>query len=160
MEEPSALRIITTWGGLLFGGGAVGWLLADTLVPASDWARVIGCMALPLSFGVALKSWYGVVSATMISRLLNAVFKAFRGKDFKQSVMENMEEFRGRMPGTYVFVPVCLFISAIAGFLMALSPTAFGVLEVFGAMSLVGLAFGLLLRWLALTGRLPLPDQA
>lgn len=160
MTEPGTLRTLATWGSLLFGGMAVGWLLAGYLAPESDWAQAIGFMTLPLCFGIAMKSWYGAASATLFSRLLNAVFKALRGKDFKQSVMENMEAFRGRMPGTYVFVPVCLVISAIAGFLMALSPTAIGFFEVFGAMTLTGLAFGLLLRWLARTGRLPLPDQA
>lgn len=160
MTQPGALRTLATWGGLLFGGMGAGWLLSNYLAPESDWAQVIGFMTLPLCFGAGMKSWYGVVSATLFSRLLNAGFKALRGKDFKQSVMENMEEFRGRMPGTYVFVPVCLLISAIAGFLMALSPSAIGFVEVFGAMVLSGLAFGLLLRWMARTGRLPLPDQA
>lgn len=148
---------------LLFGGMGVGLSLARILAPGSLFAQVVGCLMLPLCLGIGMSSWYAAASRQVWGSLANAMFEAFKGQDFKDAVEESMRDlpFEGEaLPGTHVFLPVSLVISAIGGGLISLAPAATGFLDVVPLMLLVGLGYGVLLRFLARCCYLPIPDPA
>lgn len=153
------LHSLLLWGGLLFGGVFAGMGLAEWLAPGSDWAQFVGFMTLPLIFGAGMSAWRAFAGSLIFSRLIRALFKMARGQDFEQAAKESFRDLEGKpIPGTHVFVPISLMISLIAGLLIALSPETVGFFQVVGVMVAAGLGYGLLLRWLARTGRLPMPD--
>ena len=162
-DEPNpwleGLRLFLLIGALFFGGMYLGLFLAGILAPESDWAAAVGFFVLPLSFMVGWKAWYAAATAALGKRLLKALFQVLRGKGLQQAAQESLADLEGQAPpGTNTFVMVSFSASLIAGGLIGLSPDAAGLPQCLGVMVAAGLGYGLLLRWLARAGYLPLPD--
>ncbi len=150
-------------GILLLGGMGVGVVLAKILAPGSAFAQFVGLLMLPLCLAIGMSSWYAAASTHVWNGLSEAMFQAFSGKDFDQAVDESMRAlpFEGEaLPGTYVFLPVSLAVSLIAGGLVGLTSASVGFLPVLGVMAMVGLGYGVLLRSLARNCFLPIPGAA
>ena len=150
-------------GLLLLGGMGVGVVLAKILAPGSAFAQIVGLAMLPLCLAIGMSSWYAAASTHVWNGLAEAMCQAFAGKDFDQAVDESMRAlpFEGEaLPGTYVFPPVSLAVSLIAGGLVGLTSASTGFLPALGVMALVGLGYGVLLRSLARNCYLPIPGAA
>ena len=150
-------------GVLLLGGMGVGLALAKILAPGSAFAQFVSLVMLPLCLAIGMSSWYAAASTHVWNGLSEAMFQAFSGKDFDQAVDESMRAlpFEGEaLPGTFVFLPVSLVISLIAGGLVGLTTASVGFLPVLGVMAMVGLGYGVLLRSLARNCFLPIPGAA
>ncbi|MDJ0946995.1 MAG: hypothetical protein QNJ30_26390 [Kiloniellales bacterium] len=165
-NKGSRLGPVGLWlllGILLLGGMGVGVVLAKILAPGSAFAQLVGLVMLPLCLAVGMSSWYAAASTHVWNGLAEAMFQAFSGKDFDQAVDDSMRAlpFEGEaLPGTYVFLPVSLVISLIAGGLVGLTSASVGFLPALGVMALVGLGYGVLLRTLARNCYLPIPGAA
>ncbi len=165
-NKGSRLGPVGLWlllGILLLGGMGVGVILAKVLAPGSAFAQLVGLVMLPLCLAIGMSSWYAAASTHVWNGLAEAMFQAFSGKDFDQAVDDSMRAlpFEGEaLPGTFVFLPVSLVISLIAGGLVGLSTTSVGFLPALGVMAAVGLGYGVLLRTLARGCYLPIPGAA
>ena len=147
-------------GILLFGGVGVGLLTAKLLAPGSAFAQLVGLLMLPLCLAVGMSSWYSAASAQVWTRLAHAMFEAFEGQDFKDAVEESMQQLplEGEaLPGTFVFIPVSLVVSLIAGTLIGLTTASAGLFPAVAVMAAIGLGYGVLLRVLARSRLLPIP---
>ena len=162
-DEPKpwmeGLRLFLLIGSLFFGGMYLGIYLAGILAPESDWATAVGFFMLPLSFMIGWKAWYVAATAALAKRLFRALFQALLGKGLRQVARESLADLEGKAPpGTNAFVMVSFSVSLIAGTLIGLSPDASSLPQCLGVTVAAGLAYGVLLRWLARAGHLPLPD--
>ncbi len=156
----SSLRLLGLIAVLFFGGLSGGLLLAQQLAPGSDWARFVGFFMLPLSMILGWKAWHAVAAAAMGKRLIKTLFGVLRGKQLQEAAQESFEDLKGKAPpGTNAFVTVSLMVSAVCGVLIGLAPGAADFFITFGVVTGTGLAYGLLLRWLARAGHLPLPEE-
>ena len=147
-------------GILLFGGVGVGLQTAKLLAPGSAFAQLIGVLMLPVCLAVGMSSWYSAASAQVWTRLTHAMFNAFEGQDFKDAVEESMQRLPlegNALPGTFVFIPVSLVVSLIAGTLIGLTATSAGLVPAVAVMAAIGLGYGVLLRVLARHCLLPIP---
>ena len=159
-DGPGVFKPLLVLALLLFGGGGLGMLLADALAPGSTFATAVGMFMLPLCLGAGLGAWYSVASTAVWSRLVKALFRVGGGQDLQSAMTESFADMQGKaMPGTWVFIPVSVAISAVAGLLIAIAATS-GALTALAAVAGTGIVYGLLLRWLARNGHLPLPDEA
>lgn len=157
---PATLRRLGWIAVLLFGGMAVGVLLAWLLAPDSGLARFVGLLILPLSLGAGIALWYAVAFATVWRLLSAALMQSARGGDLESDLKARLQHLRGRpIPGTHVFVPACLLISLAGGGLVGLAPSARGFWLALVVFAAAGLGYGLLLRHLARAGRLPVPGE-
>lgn len=146
---------------LLFGGMAVGTWLAEWLAPGSWIAAMVGFMMLPLCFGLGMTSWYAVAHAAVMKRLGRAVLRGAMGEDFRGAVKTELTDLAGQtLPGTGVFVPIAAMVSLGGGAVIGLVPDSSGFFWSLAANGAVGTAYGFLLRWLAVNGHLPLPEDA
>lgn len=147
---------------VIFGGAGLGFLMAYLLAPESDLAGFVGLFMLPLSFFIGLKSWHGIAMAVMSKRLMGAAVKTVvGGKSFSDAVAEQTADLDMRAPpGTYVFLPIAIIISIPCALVIAFTAESLGTMAAFGVVAAIGVAYGVLLRWLARSGRLPFPDEA
>lgn len=161
-DEPGFLFTLGVWGGNLFGGAAAGILLNRALAPGSDWALAVGAFALPLIFGFGVKMWYAAMVGAVTKRLAGALLRAlWRRSDLRDEARAQLSGLQGTgMPGTNAFLAVGMAVGPLAGLLTALGPTTAGALAVILLWTAIGVAYGVFLRWLARTGRLPPPDAA
>ncbi|HVR42942.1 MAG TPA: hypothetical protein VMS56_05795 [Thermoanaerobaculia bacterium] len=161
-----AVRIFLLLALLLFGGMALGQWLAGRAAPGSILADLIGFLTFPLCLGIGMTLWYQIAFAVVWTRLLRALVRAARGtgdreRAFREAVVAELRDLpREAPPGTWVFVPVSLGISLVAGALVGLAPAAESFIMPVILFGTYGLAYGVLLRWLAVTGRLPIPEDA
>lgn len=161
-DVPGFRLYLFSWGGNPFGGIAVGLTPQALFAPASEWAQGLGLFALPLVFGLGMKLCYARVVAAGTASLFGA-FKPvlLRGQDFREATKAQFADLRGRpLSGTGVFFPVALLIGCFAGLTAAVMPSAIGLCPVVTIWIAVAGGYGLLLRWLAPNGYLPLPDDA
>jgi len=158
-DEPGFLQGLLAWGGNILGGIRAGLGLNWWLAPGSDWAAAVGLFALPLIFGVGMQMWTAAMAGVAMKRLTGTLWGMFRrGTDFRTEAQAQFADLRGRpIPGTGAFLWVGLLIGPLAGLLTAFTATA-GFLTVLAVWSAAGIGYGMFLRWLAGTGRLPPPD--
>jgi hypothetical protein len=131
------------------------------LAPEAALAQFVGFMTLPLVFGLGLKAWYAVVAAVGTKRLIGAAIDVlFRRRDFTEAAHASFADWRGRMPGTGVFLPIGLGAGFLAGVLTWLPYGSAGFPVCLGAWLALAGGYALLMRWLARTGRLPMPESA
>ncbi|HSE78242.1 MAG TPA: hypothetical protein VLG66_09565 [Alphaproteobacteria bacterium] len=155
------LRLILLLAALLFGGIAIGAWLAEWLAPGSWLAAIVGFIMLPLCFGLGMTSWYAIAHAAVMKRLGRAVWRGAKGEDFRGAVKSELADLAGRtLPGTGVFVPIAALVSLGGGAVIGLAPNSGGFFLSLIVNGGVGTAYGFLLRWLAVNGHLPLPEDA
>jgi hypothetical protein len=161
-DEPGFLMTLAAWGGNVVGGAALGWAVNTALASGSDWALAIGVLALPLIFGFGMKMWYAALAGAVTKRLAGAFLRAlWHRSDIREEARAQLSGLReGGMPGTNAFLAVGLVVGPLAGLLTAIGPTTAGALTVILVWAAIGVAYGVFLRWLARTGRLPPPDEA
>lgn len=161
-SEPSAWGTLAAWAGNLFGGMAAGLALSWYLAPGSGWAQAVGLLAFPLIFALGMKLWTAALAGAALGRLFTAGWKAFRRRaDFETEALAQFAELRGGpLPGTNGFLGVALLVGLIAGVLTLAAPTRLDAPAVLGLWLACGLGYGIFLRWLARSGRLPPPDSA
>jgi hypothetical protein len=150
-------------GGLFFGGIVVGLAIAVTFGGGSTGAILVGFVALPLAFGLALGAWRALLGAWVIAALAKSALRSGGDEErFRDEMVGAIGGVRDRgsvvLPGTWVFVPITLVVGALAAVAMAVvaegdGPVA-GVL-LFGASA----GLGMLMRRLARTGRLLIPGE-
>ena len=157
------IGVVFLIGILVVGGIGVGTFLAKMLAPGSLFALIIGFAMLPLCFVLGFATWYSIASALVWNQLVKAFRHALKGQDFSEAVTESMNDLpldgKG-LPGTYVFIPVSLIISLVAGILIGTTPASVGLVNAIVVMTVVGASYGVLLRYLARGCYLPIPDEA
>ena len=157
--EPGPLYAIGVWAGLILGGIGAGSGLAWLVAPGSDFALFVGLATLPVLFGLSLKAWMAAASAVVTKRFFGAAIATLLGrKDFATAVQDSVRDLEGRMPGTGVFLPFGLAGGLVAGALTALADTSIGLGACLGGWLALAVGYALLMRWLARTGRLPMPE--
>ena len=159
-SEPGPLYTMAVWGGLLFGGAGVGSGLVALVAPASDMAAFVGFITLPLVFGFGMKAWYAAATAAMGKRLVGTFFDVvLRRRDLREAAQANFADLEGNIPGTGAFVFFGCLGGIVAGALTWIGSDV-GLGLAFGSWLVLSGGYGYLVRWLARSGRLPLPDQA
>ena len=147
--------------GLFFGGMFSGIVLAAYLAPGSEVAMFIGFMVWPISFGISMSMWYSLTSSDLIKRLIRAVFKSLKTLDLNESLKNELAGADLQtITGTKVFVPATVLISFFAGLAIACGPTTRNFEIVVCTFTGIGLAYGMLVTWLARAGILPMPNAA
>jgi hypothetical protein len=142
----------------VIGGAVVGLVIAYGVAGGTRVAVLVGFMALPLAFGLALGAWRALLVAWLATGIGRAVLRSGGdGTRFRSELIGSMRGDPGAprkaLPGTWVFVPVAGSVGAVAALLMAISAQSNGVLA--GAMVLVAaIALGGLMRRLARDGRM------
>ena len=161
-EEKNPWKSFGLMALVIFGGAGFGFLMAYLLAPESDLAAFVGMFMLPLAFFIGLKSWHGVAMAVMSKRLMGAAVKTVvGGQNFSDAVAEQTADLDMRAPpGTYVFLPIAIIITVPCAVVFAFTAESVGAMAAFGIVAAVGVGYGVLLRWLARSGRLPFPDEA
>ena len=146
---------------LLFGGMAIGLAVALFLAGGSVGSIVVGFLALPLAFGLAMTAWRGLLAAWLMGQLAGSLVRS-RGDEgrFRDDLGRSLVRARasGVLPGTWVFVPVCTAVGAIGAVAMAIAADG-DRLASGGAILVAAIAYGVGLRRLARRGLLPIPEE-
>ena len=157
----SPLAIALTIIALFFGGGAVGagagWWLGGV-----DWAVGVGAFALPVAFGLSMTAWYGVGIVWMVLVLARLVLSgpaAMRATLSRPAadVLNPAGNPNWTVPGTWLFAPLCAAVAGVFGVVIGLGKSA-TLLGSVGAMMLLGLAYGPVMRRAARAGYLIPPE--
>ena len=157
--QPSALKTNMLVAGLFFGGMFSGIALTAYFAPGSEVAMFIGFMVWPVSFGISMSMWYSLTSSDLIKRLIRAVFKSLKTMDLNGSLKNELAGADLQtITGTKVFVPATVLISFFAGLAIACGPTTRNFELVVCTFTGFGLAYGMLVTWLARAGILPRPN--
>jgi hypothetical protein len=148
------LGLFSLLAALMFGGMGAGLAIALWLAGGSVGSVALGFVFLPAVLVLGLSAWRGIATAWLVGGLGRALWRS--GGDeaaFRAETLEHVQGAGGRIPGTIVFVPIAVLVSALAAVAMAL--VADGDRLTAGlATFLVGLGFGILLRRLARAGLL------
>jgi hypothetical protein len=146
---------------LLFGGMAFGLAVALAVGGGSVGAIAVGFLALPVGLGVSLQTWRTVLMGWLIARLgMSAIRSGGDDTRFRSELRSSLagDGDRRALPDSWVFVPVCAAIGAVADIVMTLA--AEGNAGAAGLLLLAGLIVeGLILRRLAQRGLLPVPAE-
>lgn len=159
VERPA--RAILLVGALLFGGIAAGVVVTCALAPLSEVALMAGFLMLPVSFAVGMAGWYTMARAISCRLLTLRFLRDVRACGLCESIHRELSSAdRRAFRGTRVFVPVTVGISFAAGCVVAaVSGTGEPGLVVTTYASL-GLAYSMVVTWLARQGHLPLPCRS
>jgi hypothetical protein len=152
------LKIFGLLALLLFGGIGLGLLLVKIFSPSSALADFFGFMTFPLAFGISMTLWYYAASAVLVTKLVKILLKNRGKENFKETVSSEMGQYRNKpLPAIFLFVPICTIISFIGGVLVGFNPTAnFWIVVI--VFTIAGFIYGLILKKLAHSGKLPLPE--
>jgi hypothetical protein len=134
---------------LFLGGGVVGDRLATWLAPDSFVARFFGLFVLPMAFASGLQSWVGFAIALALWRTVT------RGPMTPEQ--RNVE--LAIPPGSIVFVPIAVGFAGVAGLLIGLLGSTFGILVTVSLYVLLGLGYGTACWLCARSGYLPFPQE-
>ena len=155
------IAIAALLAAFLFGGMAIGLGIAVTAGGGSVGSVIVGFLALPLAFGLAMSAWRAVLAAWLMGGLARSIIRS-RGNEerFRADVGRSMEAARasGVLPGTWVFVPVTTAVGLVGALAMAIAADGDGV-TAGGAILVAAVAFGVILRRLARRGLLPIPEE-
>jgi hypothetical protein len=169
MREPASrsdairetIGIVGLLAALLFGGMAIGLGIALAFGGGSVGAIVVGFLALPLAFGLAMTAWRSILAAWLMGGLARSIIRS-RGSEerFRADVTRSMAAARasGVLPGTWVFVPVTAAVGVAAGLAMAIAAEG-DRLAAGGLILAASIAYGVGLRRLARRGLLPIPED-
>ncbi len=154
---------IGTLVALVLGGGAVGALVIVATVGADDVPLVVGALTLPGAFGLGFAAWRSLLTIWLFAHLGRAALRS-RGEEdrFRDEVVRSFSALRKdgmtSLPFSWVFVPVAVVVGLLGAILIALID---GLARPTGPALLAGVAtaYGILLRQLARSGRLPLPAE-
>lgn len=163
-RPPSGFReIATILAQILLGGAGTGALIALLTAAGSDVAFAISTLTLPLSFGLGLAAWRGLVGV-WLSVLLGRSMLRSRGNEeaFREETKSAFSSIRDAgpsgLPFTWVFVPVASATGLVAALLVVLS-TAGGALMTGVLLPVASTVYGIALTRLARAGRMPLPAE-
>jgi len=158
-----ALAIIGMLLAIVGGGAAAGAAVALVTAPGSSVALAVCTFTLPLAFGLGLAAWRGLLGAWFMAILGRSMLRS-RGDEerFREETKRSFASIRdagpGGLPFTWVFVPVAAFVGATAGlalFLIERGTTTLASVS----LPVAATAFGFVLRRMARSGRMPLPDE-
>ena len=145
-------------GGLFFVGLLAGVGLSTYVAPNSPVAMFIGFLVWPLSFGIGMSFWYGLTGSHLAGRLVRALVKSLRTLDLNGTLREELAGMDWKVTQTArVFVPIIVFLSFVAGLVIACVPTARNFELVVCSFTGFGLVYAMFVTWLARLGVLPLP---
>jgi hypothetical protein len=154
---------IGTWVGLVLGGAAAGALVVLATVGTDDLALAIGALTLPIAFGLGFSAWRSLLGVWVVANLGRAALRAGGQEDrFRDEAVQAFGALRakglGALPFSWVFVPVAILVGLVGAVLLALVDD---LARPLGPAVLAGVcvAYGILLRRLARSGRLPLPME-
>jgi hypothetical protein len=162
-DDASLRSTIGIFVALVVGGAAAGAAIVLVTVGTDDVALAIGALTLPLAFGLGFAAWRSLVGVWLVAHLGRAALHSRGAEDrFRDEVMESFAAIRrdgiASSPFSWVFVPIAILVGSIGAIVIALID---GLDRPMGPAFLAGVttAYGLLLRRLARSGRLPLPAE-
>jgi len=159
VQRPTRSVVITILATLV-GGALVGRLLAGLFAPGSDLADTVGVLVFPFCLGGGYTAWRGFGAAIVMPRVARMLFTSRSRAEFAQRLGEAAPELVHRMMRyTIVFVPISLAGGLIAGSIVAVVADTQSRFVIVGTFTLVGAAYGFILRALANRGYLPFPDE-
>jgi hypothetical protein len=148
---------------LFFGGMAIGLAIALAFGGGTVGAIFVGFVTLPLAFGLSMAAWRAWLGAWLLGHLAKSALRSggdearFRD-EMKRSLGTIREGGPATRPGTWVFVPTTLVVGLVGAVLMAITAQGDGLTA--GTLTLAAcVGLGVLLRRLARTGRLPIPEE-
>lgn len=155
------IGVASLMAALLFGGMAIGLAIALTFGGGSVGSIVVGFLALPLAFGLAMSAWRSILAAWLMGGLARSLIRS-RGSEerLREELERSLVAARasGVLPGTWVFVPVTAVVGAVAALAMAIAASG-DRLAAGGAILVAAVAYGITLRRLARRGLLPIPEE-
>jgi hypothetical protein len=155
----SAVRFVA----IVLGAVVVGAMLALLSAPGSGAALAVCAITMPLAFGIGLTAWRSLLGVWLAAVLGRSMLRS-RGSEerFREETIRAFGSIReagiATLPFTWVFVPVGVAVGSV-GALALLLVTAGSALPTAMLLALSASAFGVYLRQLARTGRLPLPQE-
>jgi hypothetical protein len=163
-RPPSGFReIATILAAILLGGAATGAVIALLTSGGSDVALAVSTVTLPLAYGLGLAAWRGLLGVWLTVLLGRSMLRS-RGDEgaFRDETKRAFSSIRdagpGRLPFSWVFVPVAAATGLVAALVMVVATGGAAVLT--GVLLVVAAtAYGIVLTRLARAGRMPLPDE-
>jgi hypothetical protein len=148
-------------GCLLFGGIAAGVTVTAVLAPRSEVSMMGGFLMLPISFGIGMAGWYTVARLLSYRMLSVRFFRDVRTRGLYRSLHRELAAAdRRTFRATRVFVPVTVGISFLTGCLVAVASGGGEPGLVVTTYTCMGLAYSMLITWLARQGHLPAPGRS
>jgi len=138
----------------LFGGAALGLGLAHVMAPRSIVADIVGFFVFPLAFALGWQAWIGLAIALSLPRL----FRRLRRREDPEVEPDEDRAQAAELPGAGVFVPIAMGMGLGCGVLVGVVST-WPLPAVLVAYTFGGLAYGLMLWWLANAGFLLWPEE-
>jgi len=154
----NSLRTSLLVGGLFFFGMLAGIALTTVMAPDSEMAMFVGFLVWPVSFGVGMSLWYSLATSRLAGKLFRALFRSLQTWDLDASLRSELSGTDWKSAkSTSIFVPITVFISFLAGLIIACSPTARNFDLVVCSFTGFGLLYSMFVTWLARLGVLPFP---
>ena len=138
----------------LFGGAALGLGLAHVMAPRSIVADIVGFFVFPLAFALGWQAWIGLAIALSLPRL----FRRLRRREEPEVEPDEDRAQAAELPGAGVFVPIAMGMGLGCGVLVGVVST-WPLPVVLVVYTFAGLAYGLMLWWLASAGLLLWPEE-
>ena len=157
------MAIVGTLLAIVGGGALAGAALALVTAPDSSVALAVCAVTLPLAFGLGLAAWRGLLGAWFMAILGRSMLRS-RGDEerFREETKRSFASIRdagpGGLPFTWIFVPVAAVVGATGGLAVFLIERGMTTLTSV-SLPVAATAFGFVLRRLASSGRMPLPDE-
>ncbi len=162
-ELPRPLAGAVTFVAIPLGGVLAGAVLAVATAPGSGAAFTIGAIALPLGYLLAIAAWRALLGVWLTAVIGRSMLRSGGSEErFRAETIRSFGAIRqaglGRLPFTWVFVPVGLAVGFAAGLLLLVLTAGSAALAA-STLLVAATVQGVLLRRLARAGRLPLPDE-
>ena len=145
-NPPSAAASFIILLVLFFGGGFVGEQLATALAPSSELSRLLGFLALPVSFVLGFAAWAGAAAIVIVKWLAKGGTRSSHRP-------------KGIPPGAKGFLWSSVLSCSLVGVLTGVLSKEHGFMLVFGSYMVIGFAYGALCWRLARSGWLPFPRE-
>lgn len=138
----------------LFGGAALGLGLAHIMAPRSILADIVGFFVFPLAFALGWQAWIGLAIVLSLPRF----FRRLRKRGEPEAGSDEDSAPAAELPGAGVFVPIATGMGLGCGVLVGIV-SSWPLPVVLVAYTFGGLAYGLMLWWLANAGFLLWPEE-
>lgn len=141
----------------------VGLAIAVVAAPGSEAALVVCGATFPLAYLLCFGAWRSLLGVWLSAIIGQSLIRSSGDEQrFRDEAVRAFTSIReaglGRLPFTWVFIPVSAAVGLAAAALLVLLSSGRDALAAL-LLALGATAFGILLRRLARAGRLPLPDE-
>jgi len=140
---------------LFFGGGFLGSQLAAVVAPDSRVAEFISFFALPVAFFFGVVAWAGAAIPCAVRILIGRFQGRQRSPEPGKTAVDPLIP-----PGSFLFVPLSVLTSSLAGLVVAFLATRLGFAWVVCLYVMLGLGYGLTCWKLARAGYLEFPTES